>query len=105
MTIATRALTVAFLIDRWEPERGGAERAMARLAQHLGGRGHRVLAFARRASEGSPGEFRAVATGGWSRASRERALARALTSAAREAGADVTIGMRHLEEVDVFWPH
>ncbi|HUR28456.1 MAG TPA: glycosyltransferase family 4 protein, partial [Planctomycetota bacterium] len=37
--------------------------------------------------------------------SRERALARALSSAAREAGADVTIGIRHLEEVDVFWPH
>ena len=105
MTTATRSLTVAFLIDRWEPERGGAERALASLAEHLGGRGHRVLAFARRASPGAPGEFRAVATGGWSRKARERALARALSSAAREAGADVTIGMRHLEEVDVFWPH
>jgi UDP-glucose:(heptosyl)LPS alpha-1,3-glucosyltransferase len=105
MTTATRSLTVAFLIDRWEPERGGAERALARLAEHLGGRGHRVLAFARRASPGAPGEFRAVTTGGWSRKSRERELARALTLAAREAAADVTIGMRHLEEVDIFWPH
>lgn len=105
MTTATRALTVAFLIDRWEPERGGAERALAALARHLGDRGHRVLAFARRASPDAPGEFHALATGGWSRKSRERALARALTAAAREAKADVTIGMRHLEEVDVFWPH
>ena len=105
MTTATRSLTVAFLIDRWEPERGGAERALATLASHLGARGHRVLAFARRASPDAPGEFHAVATGGWSRKSRERALARALTKAAREAGADVTIGMRHLEEVDIFWPH
>lgn len=105
MTTAARSLTVAFLIDRWEPERGGAERALAMLAVHLGARGHRVLAFARRASPDAPGEFRAVATGGWSRKSRERALARALTKAAREAGADVTIGMRHLEEVDIFWPH
>ena len=105
MTTATRSLTVAFLIDRWEPERGGAERALATLASYLGARGHRVLAFARRASPGAPGEFHAVATGGWSRKARERALARALTKAAREAGADVTIGMRHLEEVDIFWPH
>ncbi len=105
MTSATRSLTVAFLIDRWEPERGGAERALATLAVQLGARGHRVLAFARRASPDAPGEFHAVATGGWSRKSRERALARALTKAAREAGADVTIGMRHLEEVDIFWPH
>ncbi|MEO6710822.1 MAG: glycosyltransferase, partial [Planctomycetota bacterium] len=105
MTTATRKRTVAFLIDRWEPERGGAERALAALAKHLVERGHRVLAFARRASPGAPGEFHAVATGGWSRKSRERALARALTAAAREAGADVTIGIRHLEEVDVFWPH
>ncbi|HTF87341.1 MAG TPA: glycosyltransferase family 4 protein [Planctomycetota bacterium] len=105
MSSATPGRTVAFLIDRWEPERGGAERALAALAKHLGERGHRVLAFARRASPGAPGEFHAVATGGWSRKSRERALARALTAAAREAGADVTIGMRHLEEVDVFWPH
>jgi len=105
MNPATRTLTVAFLIDRWEPERGGAERAMAALASQLVARGHRVLVFARRASPGAPGEFHAVPAGGWSRTSRERALARALTRAAREAGADVTIGMRHLEQVDVFWPH
>ncbi len=105
MTTATRPLTVAFLIDRWEPERGGAERALAALASHLEQRGHRVLAFARRASPGAPGEFHAVATGGWSRKARERALARALTSAAEAAGADVTLGIRHLEKVDLFWPH
>ena len=105
MTTATRTLTVAFLIDRWEPERGGAERALAALATHLGAQGHRVLAFARRASVGAPGEFHAVPTGGWSRKSRERALARALTAAARASQADVTIGIRHLEEVDIFWPH
>jgi UDP-glucose:(heptosyl)LPS alpha-1,3-glucosyltransferase len=105
MTTLTRPLCIAFLIDRWEPERGGAERAMAALATHLLGRGHRVLAFARRASPDAPGEFHAVPTGGWSRKSRERALARALSAAAAEAGADVTIGMRHLEQVDVFWPH
>src|SRR5688572_20240081 len=105
MTSLTRAPSVAFLIDRWEPERGGAERALAALAEHLGRRGLRVLAFASRASPQALGEFHAVATGGWSRKSRERALARALSGAARQAGADVTIGVRHLEQVDVFWPH
>ena len=100
-----RALTVAFLIDRWEEERGGAERALAALARHLQSRGHRVLAFARRASPSSPGEFHPVSAGGISRSRREIALARALVRAAEEQRADVTLGIRHLEQVDVFWPH
>lgn len=98
-------LTVGFLIDRWDPERGGAERAMAALAAHLEARGHRVLAFAREGSAGAPGELMRVAARGLSRVARERALARALVETATEARCDVTIGMRHLERVDLYWPH
>lgn len=105
MTGSIEPRTVGFLVDRWEPERGGAERALAALAQHLEGRGHRVLAFAASGQRDAPGELVRVRALGWTRASYERSLARALVRAARERGCDVTIGIRHLEQVDVYWPH
>lgn len=103
----TRApsLRVGFLIDRWEPERGGAERALAALARHLTRRGHRVCVFARRAEPDPEIEFHAVRALGFTREGRERVLARALQAAAESERIDVTIGIRHLESVDVFWPH
>lgn len=96
---------VGFLLDRWEPARGGGERAMARLAAHLAGRGHDVRAYAESAAPGAPGAFRPVRTVGATRAARARHLARALPEAAEEDGCDVTVGMRHLERVDLYWPH
>ena len=100
---------IGFLIDRWEPERGGAERALARLARHLEERGHEVLAFALSGSKDAPGELRRVRAGprlgGLRRAAFERELGHALVDAARGAACDVTIGVRHLPEVDVYWPH
>ena len=102
---AQRRLRVGFLIDRWDPGRGGAERALADLARHLEARGHRVLAFACEGARGAPGELVRVAPRGLLRTSRERALARELPAAAREAGCDVTVGVRHLERVDLYWPH
>lgn len=100
-------LTVGFLIDRWEPERGGAERLLAGFAEWLEQRGARVLVFARSASSGhgAPGEFVRVRSGGLARAARERRLAERLVRAADDAGCDVTIGIRHLSRVDVYWPH
>ncbi|MCC6407914.1 MAG: glycosyltransferase family 4 protein [Planctomycetes bacterium] len=98
-------LTVGFLIDRWEPARGGAERALARFARHLLGRGARVLAFAERADADAPGEHVRVRTRGLTRVARERRLAERLVAAAESARCDVTIGVRHLSRVDVFWPH
>lgn len=102
-------LRVGFLIDRWEPSRGGAERACAQLAQHLLERGHEVHAFAESAGEHAPGSFHPVRSGvapkGLLRARHERALARGLVGAAERAGCAVTIGVRHLPRVDLYWPH
>jgi UDP-glucose:(heptosyl)LPS alpha-1,3-glucosyltransferase len=98
-------LRVGFLIDRWDPQRGGAERAMAQLAEHLLRRGHRVLAFACEHAADAPGEHVRVSTWGITRSARERRLARNLVAAAREHDVDVTIGARHLYEVDLYWPH
>ena len=71
-------------------------------------RGHEVLAFAAhgpRPGETAPGRFVAVRTSGWRRATRERRLATELVHAAKAAQSDVTVGIRHLAEVSLYWPH
>jgi hypothetical protein len=84
---------VGFLIDRWQPDRGGAERAMADLAAWLAERGH------------EPRVLDVRAPFALTRGRRARALGQALVSAAQEAGCDVTVGIRHLPRVDLYWPH
>ncbi len=100
------AVRVGFLIDRWDPARGGAEACLARLAAHLAQRGSEIVVYARTAVRGMPGRFRRVRAGLWfARARMEARFARSLVAAAREEGCQVTIGIRHLPEVDLFWPH
>lgn len=100
-----KPLHVAFLIDRWEPQRGGAERALALFSEHLAGRGHRVTAFGVAGTACAGAGFQRVRQRGLGRAARERSLARGMAAAARDAGCDVTLGVRHLEQVDLYWPH
>jgi glycosyltransferase involved in cell wall biosynthesis len=103
-----KPLRIGLCIDRWDPERGGAERALSQLAAWLEARGHRVFAFGlekpERAAQ-APAEFVRVKTHGWTRGSRERNLAAAMLQAARERQCHVTLGVRHMPEVDVLWPH
>lgn len=104
----SRTARVGFLIDRWQPLRGGAEAALAQLATHLEQRGCEVLAFGShgpRPDERAPGEFHRVGARGWPRGRRERALGEALVTAARAHGCDLTVGVRHLPEVDLLWCH
>jgi glycosyltransferase involved in cell wall biosynthesis len=99
---------VAFLIDRWQPRRGGAERALAQFAHHLEERGHEVLAFGVRGPAGDehpPGRFVRVASRGLGRVARERHLGEALLAAAEAEDCDATVGVRHLPRVDLYWPH
>lgn len=98
-------MRVALLIDRWQPDRGGAETALDLFARHLAGRGHEVHVVAAEARSETPGPFHRVAAGGWTRSARERGLGRAMAAAAERAGCDVTVGVRHLERVDVLWCH
>ncbi len=101
-------LRVGLCIDRWDPLRGGAESALAQLATWLEARGHRVLVFARERpdhAQDAPGEFVAVRARGLTRGRRERNLGCAMLRAARELKCDVVVGVRHMENVDVLWPH
>lgn len=103
-------LQIGILVDRWQPSRGGAERALADLASDLIARGHRVHAFAERGplrGEDAPAQLHLVRPRGftWSRGARERRLSAALMRAAEAEGCDVTIGVRHLPRVDLYWPH
>jgi UDP-glucose:(heptosyl)LPS alpha-1,3-glucosyltransferase len=107
---AQRTLRVGFLIDRWQPARGGAERALASLAQHLEERGHGVHAFAERGpapGESAPGRVHLVRARRLmlTRGARERAFDAAARSAAEALGCDVTVGVRHVGRVDLYWPH
>lgn len=101
-------LRVAFLIDRWQPSRGGAEAALAGFATHLERRGHEVHAIGERgpgATEPAPGHFHVVHASGLTRGARERSLGERMLQAADELGAQCTIGVRHLPRVDLYWPH
>lgn len=96
---------IGFLIDRWEPERGGAEGALALFARHLELCGAEVLVFAKKIHGRNAGRSRIVSSGGFTRATREARLGNALVEAALEADCDLTIGARHLPQVDLYWPH
>ncbi len=106
--MAERAPRVGFLIDRWQPERGGAERALAQLARHLESESWDVLAFGLEGpTKGTtaPGAFHAVSATGLSRSARERSLSRNMIRTATREQCDVTVGVRHVTDVDVLWSH
>lgn len=101
-------LRVAFLIDRWQPSRGGAESALAGFAGHLERRGFDVHAIGERGPQGgehAPGHFHSVVPTGLTRGARERSLGERMLQAADELNFDCTIGVRHLPRVDLYWPH
>ena len=98
-------MRVGLILDRWDPARGGAERAMARLAEHLIRGGDEALVFTLSAAPGAPGDVRVVDVPSLARGDLEVEFARRATLAARHEGCDVTVGVRHLETVDVWWPH
>lgn len=98
-------MRVGLLIDRWDPARGGAERAFDQLAEHLLSQGHEVHLFGSRCVGTPRAPFHLVRGGGWSRGTREKRLGRSMTAAANGVGCDVTVGARHLERVDLLWLH
>ncbi len=98
-------MKVGLLIDRWDPQRGGAEACMHLLAAHLTHHGHGVEILATSARGNLPAPFHRVRALGFSRGARERRLGRRMVAAARGLGCDVIVAARHVEQPDVLWLH
>ena len=98
-------MKVGLLIDRWDPQRGGAEACLGLLAKHLVSSGHEVHVIAASAREPLPGAFQRVRGLGLTRGVRERRLGRNMTAAAQGLGCDVTVAVRHVEQPTMLWLH
>ena len=99
-------MRVAFVIDRFEPDRGGAEAALEEFARALVERGDEVTFLVMRgeASPEAPWRVERLAVARHPRFLAEESFA---SRACREARSrfDVSVGFRHVADVDVFVPH
>lgn len=107
--------TVAFALDRWDPSRGGAERAFDLFARHLVRRGHDVTICCleqrvdpleadadrpRCVKVAPPRIGRSVMPGRF-----ERVLGERLVAACEHECCDLLVGLRHLPRADLLWLH
>jgi len=100
-----RVPRIGLAIDRWDPAGGGAEALLAELASHLDGAGWDVRIVARACAGAPEHPLHRVRPLGLTRAARERSLARRLVERAEREDCGLTLGIRHLERVDLYWPH
>jgi UDP-glucose:(heptosyl)LPS alpha-1,3-glucosyltransferase len=98
-------MRIGLVIDKFDPGKGGAERALALFARHAETAGHEVVVLAMSASADAPGRFVRVATPPAPRGPRDVAFAKRAIAAAKRERCDITIGVRHVVGVDVYWPH
>jgi UDP-glucose:(heptosyl)LPS alpha-1,3-glucosyltransferase len=100
---------IAVLIDRFRPGKGGAEVWLARFAAAARARGDSVVMATRDARDpGVRPDFDGwvrVPCGVGPRFLADRTFARNADRAARDAGADRTLGIRHVAACDVYQPH
>jgi UDP-glucose:(heptosyl)LPS alpha-1,3-glucosyltransferase len=96
-------MNIAFAIEHFSPEQGGAERYAWGLAQWLSGRGHTVDVYARRVAltSGFAGRVQMLDTPETLSISRQAAFAGALTAALRNRAYDVVQGFNHVWPCDV----
>jgi UDP-glucose:(heptosyl)LPS alpha-1,3-glucosyltransferase len=101
---------IAVLIDRFRPGLGGAEAWLAGLARAAAARGDETILVTRDSRDprgtGSPfAGWAGVRTPPGPRFLKDRAFARGAERTARAAGADATLGVRHVLSCDVYQPH
>jgi len=96
---------IGLVIDQFAPQKGGAERALALFARHAETAGHEIVVLAATATSDAPGRFVRVAVPPTPRGPRDVAFAKRAVAAAQRERCDVTIGVRHVVGVDVYWPH
>lgn len=103
-------MRVAVLLDRFRPGKGGAEVWLERFADAARTRGDAALLVTRdardpRAAGSAFAGWVPVPTPPGPRFAKDRAFARRAADAARSAGADATLGIRHVLSCDVYQPH
>jgi UDP-glucose:(heptosyl)LPS alpha-1,3-glucosyltransferase len=98
-------IRVGFVIDRWDPRRGGAERALAALVGRLVAAGDEALVYCLSAEPDAPGTVRRLPRPRRLRGSLEAVFADRAREAARADRCDVTVAVRHTDGVDIYWPH
>jgi len=102
-------MRISIPIDRWDPNRGGAERYLARLSAELGARGHEVTVLCCEALAEQPGSsgarIEALPVPHFPRWLRELRFAQAAVRAHRASGRDVLFQVRHALQADVYQPH
>src|SRR5207244_2407916 len=96
---------IGVVVDRFDPQKGGAERALALLANAALAAGHELDVFSIAAAKGAPGRHVEIVLPPAPRGARDFAFARRAVAAARTAHCDVVLGVRHVTGVDVYWPH
>jgi UDP-glucose:(heptosyl)LPS alpha-1,3-glucosyltransferase len=98
-------MRIGVVIDRWDPGKGGAERALDDLVRAAITAKHDVTVYAMSAADGAPGQLHRVTVPPSPRGLRDAAFAKRAVAAARRDGCDVVLGVRHVTGVDVYWPH
>lgn len=98
-------MRLGIVIDRFDPERGGAERYLGELARRLARRGHEVRAYCRSAARADGAVPVEVVARARTRAGREREFAARACERARADGCAPLLGVRHVVDVDVYQPH
>ena len=107
---AVRKLSITLPIDRWDPERGGAERYLDHVCLDLCQRGHEITVLCVEAIERGgafpPGlSIERLDVPRFPRWRRELTFARRSVRAHRESGRDLLFAVRHALEADVYQPH
>ena len=102
-------MKVGVLLDRFHAGKGGAEAWLERFAAAAAAAGHEPLLVTRDPRDPRGGGAFAcwvpVPTGPGPRFFRDRAFARAADRVARAAGAEATLGVRHVRSCDLYQPH
>ena len=100
------SLRIGLVIDRLDPEKGGAEAYLLGLARYLVGQGHAVHHLARHFGPGvDAGSMQPVPVPPLPRALRDVAFDRAAARLSTRLGLEVTLGVRHTPSTHVFQPH
>lgn len=102
-------MKISIPIDIWDPDRGGAERYVKRLATALGERGHEVTILCLQArspdKERGPWKVEVLSCPWFPRWLRELVFALKASRAHRRSGRDLLLAVRHAFEADVYHPH